>query len=309
VPRAAWLALLLAATPGAAMAVNDALVDVYFGASQHQGVSIQQVLVRVDGLEVPFPSAAATPEQPLVVVPITSGPHAVEVEVALLRSVGFFTYVDDYQFKLRGRLDLATPSGAVTAVKASLVRAPGLLVPWEQRYRLELAAASYPSDRPEEPLAAASAPAPDLALAPAAPAPAPAPAPDAASAAAPAPGDRTPPMAASPACTLQPIQFAYNSARLDRTAQKALDRFAACLDPAIRAVRLEGHCDQRGSAAYNQRLGQRRVDAVLGYLRKRGVAAVRLSGISFGKSKPLCDEATETCHARNRRVEAVLDGG
>jgi peptidoglycan-associated lipoprotein len=304
VPRAAWIALLLAVTPGAAQALDDALVDVYFGASQHDGLSIQQVLVRLDGQELLLPAAAAAPEEPLVVVPITSGPHAVEVEVGLLRSAGFFTYVDDYRFKLRGHLDLATPSGAVTAVKASVVRAPGLLVPWEQRYRLELAAASFPSDRPGASQvaalqAAASPPAPDLTPSPAAPAPAGAPAPAAAAA------DR----AVAQACSLDPVHFAFDSSRLDRAAETALERFAACLGPARRAVRLEGHCDQRGSAAYNQQLGQRRVDAVFAYLRRRGVAAVQLSGISFGTSRPLCDEATETCHARNRRVEAVLDGG
>jgi peptidoglycan-associated lipoprotein len=71
-------------------------------------------------------------------------------------------------------------------------------------------------------------------------------------------------------------------------------------------VRLEGHCDVRGSAAYNQQLGDRRADAVVKYLRKKGLAAVRLSKLSWGKSRPLCEEATEACHARNRRVEAIL---
>jgi peptidoglycan-associated lipoprotein len=70
-------------------------------------------------------------------------------------------------------------------------------------------------------------------------------------------------------------------------------------------VRLEGHCDRRGSAGYNQALGQRRADAVVKFLRERGVAAARLTSGSLGKSRPLCDEESEACHARNRRVEAL----
>lgn len=111
---------------------------------------------------------------------------------------------------------------------------------------------------------------------------------------------------AKAACTLKPVPFPSNRATLDSASKKALDRFAACLAVSSGAVRLEGHCDRLGAEGYNLQLGERRADAVLEYLRGKGLSSVRLSSRSLGWSTPRCTEKTVACRARNRRVEAVL---
>ena len=283
--RTACLALLLA-VPAVALAGDDALVELYLGPHQTDGVAIKQVVVRLDGKELTLPAPGGAPEKPVLEAPIASGPHGVDVEVQLDGHSGFFSYLDEYRFKLRGRLDVSPRSGEVAAVKVAVLRTSGFMVPWESRFHLSLSATSYPSDR----VAAATAPAST-----------PAPAPVMVSVTAAAAQS-----AAPVACTLDPVLFDFDRATLTATSTAALDRFAACLGQTSRAVRLEGHCDVRGSAAYNQQLGEKRADAVVKYLRKKGLAAVRLSRLSWGKSKPACEEATEACHARNRRVEAIL---
>jgi peptidoglycan-associated lipoprotein len=75
--------------------------------------------------------------------------------------------------------------------------------------------------------------------------------------------------------------------------------FAA--DPNFTVV-IEGHCDERGSAEYNLGLGDRRASAAKEYLVTLGVPADRMTTISYGKDRPVCTEADESCYQRNRRA-------
>jgi len=70
-------------------------------------------------------------------------------------------------------------------------------------------------------------------------------------------------------------------------------------------VKIEGHCDERGTVEYNLALGNRRADAVKRYLISLGVEASRISIISYGKEKPFCDEHNEVCYQKNRRGHFV----
>ena len=70
-------------------------------------------------------------------------------------------------------------------------------------------------------------------------------------------------------------------------------------------VRIEGHCDERGTAEYNMALGERRATSAKKYLVGLGIDASRLSTISYGKERPLCTEHNEECWQRTRR--AVFD--
>jgi len=67
-------------------------------------------------------------------------------------------------------------------------------------------------------------------------------------------------------------------------------------------VRIEGYCDERGTAEYNLALGERRAGAAREYLVSRGVAAERISTVSFGNEIQLCPDPTEACRSQNRRV-------
>ena len=67
-------------------------------------------------------------------------------------------------------------------------------------------------------------------------------------------------------------------------------------------VLIEGHCDERGTNAYNLVLGERRARAAQDYLTARGVEAARIMTISYSEERPGCTERNETCWARNRRA-------
>jgi len=108
---------------------------------------------------------------------------------------------------------------------------------------------------------------------------------------------------------LQDVHFDYDSDDLDETARGTLDQNLQWLrdNPKAKAE-LEGHCDNRGTIEYNLGLGARRAKAVKDYLTGQGLASGRLSTISYGKELPLCQEETEECWARNRRVHSVVGG-
>ncbi len=71
-------------------------------------------------------------------------------------------------------------------------------------------------------------------------------------------------------------------------------------------LRLEGHCDERGSNEYNLALGQRRAESVRRYLMSYGIDASRFATISYGEERPLVDAQNEEAWAQNRRAEFMV---
>ena len=65
---------------------------------------------------------------------------------------------------------------------------------------------------------------------------------------------------------------------------------------------IEGHCDERGDAAYNLALGEKRALTVREFLASTGVAPGRLSTVSYGEERPLVRTHDEDAWARNRRA-------
>jgi peptidoglycan-associated lipoprotein len=74
---------------------------------------------------------------------------------------------------------------------------------------------------------------------------------------------------------------------------------------AVRLV-IEGHCDERGTREYNLALGERRATAVKNYLTNAGIAAARVTTISYGKERPVALGANEAAWAQNRRGVSVV---
>lgn len=68
---------------------------------------------------------------------------------------------------------------------------------------------------------------------------------------------------------------------------------------------IEGHCDERGSLAYNIVLGERRAESVKRYLEDLGIAPAQLQIVSYGKERPFCKEHSEACWQSNRRAHFV----
>lgn len=72
-------------------------------------------------------------------------------------------------------------------------------------------------------------------------------------------------------------------------------------------LKIEGYCDERGSAEYNVALGDARAKAAKDYLVNAGVAGAQLDTVSFGKENPVCTEHDESCWQKNRRVHIVAE--
>ena len=74
-------------------------------------------------------------------------------------------------------------------------------------------------------------------------------------------------------------------------------------------VVVQGYCDERGTREYNLALGERRANAVKQYLASQGVAADRISTISYGKERPAVLGNNEAAWAQNRRAVTVIKAG
>ncbi len=103
------------------------------------------------------------------------------------------------------------------------------------------------------------------------------------------------------------IRFDTDSYSLNTEAQGILQKQAAWLQkyPQHMAT-IEGHADERGTREYNLALGDRRATTVLNYLVALGVDKSRLSEVSYGKEKPVCVDASESCWGENRRGVTAL---
>ena len=108
--------------------------------------------------------------------------------------------------------------------------------------------------------------------------------------------------AASAAAGLRDVFFGYDSWTITEEGRQALSRDAEWIkaNPGV-TVKVEGHCDERGTSAYNLVLGEKRAKAVRNYLVELGVSANRLSVVSYGKERPFCNEHAESCYQQNRR--------
>ncbi|MQX36087.1 peptidoglycan-associated lipoprotein Pal [Roseospira navarrensis] len=103
------------------------------------------------------------------------------------------------------------------------------------------------------------------------------------------------------------VFFSYDSYNLDSQAQQTLRRQAAWLQQYPQySISVEGHCDERGTREYNLALGERRANSVRNYLVTLGVPANRVQTVSYGKERPVCTEASDSCWSRNRRGVSAL---
>jgi peptidoglycan-associated lipoprotein len=132
-----------------------------------------------------------------------------------------------------------------------------------------------------------------------------------AAAAAPPPGPSTPRISGVDLLNgpdgAQDVFFDYDTSDVRADARLALQHDADLLkrifaaDPNFSVV-IEGHCDERGSAEFNLGLGDRRGTSAKDFLVSLGVPENRLRTISYGKERPVCTDANETCYQRNRRA-------
>ncbi len=114
--------------------------------------------------------------------------------------------------------------------------------------------------------------------------------------------------AAAGAAGLQPVYFDFDRSFIRDDARSVMKANAEWLkaNPTAK-IKIEGNCDERGTKEYNQALGQRRASSAKKYLIDLGIAAKRISLISYGKEKPVCNEQSEECWQKNRRDDLVAE--
>jgi peptidoglycan-associated lipoprotein len=106
------------------------------------------------------------------------------------------------------------------------------------------------------------------------------------------------------AAGLNRIYFEFDQFTLTPEARDTLAQNAAHLKAnSGLKVRIEGHCDERGSDEYNLALGERRASATKNYLVSLGIDPDRLTIISYGEEMPLDPGRSESAWAKNRRAE------
>jgi peptidoglycan-associated lipoprotein len=103
------------------------------------------------------------------------------------------------------------------------------------------------------------------------------------------------------------VLFETDSYSLDGEDRSILDAQATWLAryPNVQ-VTVEGHADERGTREYNLALGDRRANAAKNYLAARGVAASRMTVVSWGKERPVALGSDESAWAQNRRAVTVV---
>ena len=106
---------------------------------------------------------------------------------------------------------------------------------------------------------------------------------------------------------LKPAFFDFDRANLRDDARTTLASDADLLKryPSFQFV-IEGHCDDRGTEAYNLALGERRAAAAREYLSTMGVDTSRMKTVSYGKEKPFCSQDDEACWQSNRRDHLLI---
>lgn len=110
---------------------------------------------------------------------------------------------------------------------------------------------------------------------------------------------------------LRDVLFDYDRYDLTGEARDLLKAHADWLrNNDVTKLEVEGHCDERGTNEYNIALGAKRSQTAKDYLVRLGIAAERISTISYGKEIPACTESNENCWRQNRRARfAVVRSG
>ncbi len=118
--------------------------------------------------------------------------------------------------------------------------------------------------------------------------------------AAPAPTERL-------AAALADVYFDYDKAAIRNDGKSALEQDARLLKAENGwKLLISGHCDERGTLAYNLVLGERRAQAAKRYLGDLGLPTAQIQVTSYGKEKPFCTEHSKDCWQQNRRAHLTL---
>ncbi len=104
------------------------------------------------------------------------------------------------------------------------------------------------------------------------------------------------------------ILFDFDSAEVSSDEEAKIRQIIAAIRGRRRArISLSGHTDRAGAGAYNNRLAERRVEAVANAMSKDGIADARVSFLYFGETLPAIQTKDGVREPRNRRVEVLVE--
>ena len=106
---------------------------------------------------------------------------------------------------------------------------------------------------------------------------------------------------------LSTVYFDFDKSNIRSNQRSTINDNAALMSKysTIR-IRIEGHCDERGSDEYNLALGQRRADSAKQFLTGYGISSSRITTRTYGESRPVSSGHNETAWAQNRRCEFII---
>ena len=106
---------------------------------------------------------------------------------------------------------------------------------------------------------------------------------------------------------LKDVFFGFDQWTLSDSGMEALSHNAKWLKEHPGAVlKVEGHCDERGTSDYNIVLGDKRSKSARNYLTEMGLSSKQIGIVSYGKERPFCLEHEESCYQLNRRGHVLL---
>ena len=98
------------------------------------------------------------------------------------------------------------------------------------------------------------------------------------------------------------IYFEYDKFDLSSLAVSEIRALANSIKSKSSKIRIEGHCDERGTREYNLALGERRAIAVSELLQVNGISSSRITTVSYGEERPLSHGSNESSWSKNRRA-------
>jgi outer membrane protein OmpA-like peptidoglycan-associated protein/outer membrane protein assembly factor BamB len=109
------------------------------------------------------------------------------------------------------------------------------------------------------------------------------------------------------AYTVDNILFEFDKWYLKKESIDIIDKLIKIMkDNRDMRVEIRGHTDSIGESSYNQKLSEKRADAVVEYMIKNGISPEKLTAVGFGETKPIASNATDEGRARNRRTEFFI---
>ncbi len=98
------------------------------------------------------------------------------------------------------------------------------------------------------------------------------------------------------------VYFAYDKSEINSEGRAKIRSLAKVIKDNDLSVRVEGHCDERGTREYNLALGEQRAKTVAELLIINGVSSKKIKTVSYGEEKPALPGSNEKSWSKNRRA-------